>query len=56
MEKDKRFEVKFTQGVLRGFQVIVDKNTGVNYLFATSSEGCGLTVLVDAEGKPIVTP
>ncbi|MDD6794385.1 MAG: hypothetical protein PUE01_03080 [Clostridiaceae bacterium] len=30
MEKDKRFEVKFTQGVLRGFQVIVDKNTGVN--------------------------
>ena len=37
-------------------QILVDKKTGVNYLFVQSGYAGGLTVLVDANGKPIVTP
>ena len=37
-------------------RVLVDRLTGVNYLWAASGYAGGLTVLVDAEGKPIVTP
>jgi hypothetical protein len=35
--------------------VLVDRKTGVNYLFATSGNAGGLTVLVDAQGNPVVT-
>ena len=35
---------------------LVDKKTGVNYLFVSSGYAGGLTVLVDAQGKPIITP
>ena len=35
--------------------IIVDKKTGVNYLMVRSGYGAGLTPLLDAEGKPIVT-
>ena len=34
----------------------VDRKTGVNYLFSSSGNAGGLCVLVDREGKPIVTP
>lgn len=37
-------------------QILIDKKTGVNYLFVQSGYAGGLTVLVDATGKPIVTP
>lgn len=36
--------------------IYVDKQTGVNYLFSASGYAGGLTVLVDRDGKPIVTP
>ncbi len=36
-------------------RVLVDRKTGVNYLWTTAGYAGGLTVLVDAEGKPIVT-
>ena len=36
--------------------IYVDKKTGVNYLFSCSGNAGGLCVLVDREGKPIVTP
>ena len=36
--------------------IYVDKKTGVNYLFAQSGYAGGLCVLVDRDGKPIVTP
>lgn len=35
--------------------VIVDKETGVNYLYVHRGYGGGLTPLIDADGKPIVT-
>lgn len=36
--------------------ILVDKKTGVNYLWTSGGYSGGLTVLVDADGKPIVTP
>ena len=37
-------------------RILVDRETGVNYLWTASGYAGGLTVLLDAEGKPIVTP
>lgn len=37
-------------------QILVDKKTGVNYLFVQSGYAGGLTVLLNADGKPVVTP
>lgn len=36
--------------------IYVDRQTGVNYLFSSNGNAGGLTVLVDRDGKPIVTP
>ena len=56
-KKDKRFIVKEQQGGFPiGATVLVDKHTGVNYLYVNSGYGGGLTVLVDTLGNPIVTP
>jgi len=56
-KKDKRFIVKEQQGGFTiGAYVLVDRQTGVNYLYANSGYSGGLTVLVDAMGNPIVTP
>lgn len=38
------------------YKVLVDKATGVNYLQITNDFEGGLTVLLDKDGKPIVTP
>ena len=37
-------------------RVLVDRETGVNYLWTASGYAGGLTVLLDADGKPVVTP
>ena len=37
-------------------RVLVDRKTGGNYLWTSGGYAGGLTVLVDAEGKPIVAP
>ena len=54
---DKRFEFQKPEreNILTEATVIVDKKTGVNYLFVRSGYGAGLTPLLDPEGKPIVT-
>ncbi len=54
-KKDKRFEVVYTQG-LGTFEILVDRETGVNYLFHASGYAGGMTPLLDREGKPVVTP
>ena len=36
-------------------EIYVDRKTGVNYLFSSSGYAGGLCVLVDREGKPIVS-
>ena len=57
MAKERFVEV-YSQGVIRGTKIIVDTETGVNYLLASHDlrVGTGLTVLVDQDGKPVVTP
>lgn len=37
-------------------EIWVDKRTGVNYLFHASGYAGGLTPLLNADGKPVVTP
>ena len=56
-KKDKRFVIT-QQNVGFGMSqyVLVDKETGVNYLYVASGYSGGLTVMLDAMGKPIVTP
>ena len=36
--------------------IYVDRETGVNYLFAQSGYAGGLTPLLNADGTPVVTP
>ena len=55
MAKDKRFEVVYSQGA-GSTQVWIDRETGVNYLYHASGYAGGMTVLLDSDGKPIVTP
>ncbi|GAA0127398.1 hypothetical protein UT300019_33020 [Clostridium sp. CTA-19] len=55
MKQEKRFEVVSTQGNIESYRIIVDKETGVNYLYISNGTSGGLTVLVDSEGKPIIT-
>lgn len=52
-----RFVETYSQGVTNVRKIIVDTQTGVNYLLASSNMtgGCGLTVLMDKDGKPVVT-
>ena len=58
-KKEERFEVIFRDG--SGLkdegvrQILVDKETGVNYLCWKSGYGAGVTPLLDSEGKVIVT-
>ena len=58
-KKEKRFiRTVVESGGLSGnnMSVYVDRKTGVNYLFSSSGYAGGLCVLVDRDGKPIVTP
>ena len=50
-----RFERVYTQGMMRAMEIWVDKKTGVNYLFHQAGYSGGLTVLLDADGKPVVS-
>lgn len=56
-KKDKRFIVTEKEGseFTNFMQVIVDKKTGVNYLWIKSGYSGGLTPLLDREGKPVIT-
>ena len=51
---NKRFEVKESRGVLSAGKIIVDTETGVNYLFWQEGYAGGLTPLLDRDGKVIV--
>ena len=56
MEKNDRFEKVYSQGVLTSMEIWVDRETGVNYLYRQSGNSGGMTVLLDKDGKPIITP
>ncbi len=57
--KDNRFIIVAKEGKAlkdEGFrQILVDQETGVNYLMIKSGYGLGITPLVDQDGKPIIS-
>ncbi len=53
--ENKRFETIYSQGTITRIEVFVDKETGVNYLYRADGYAGGLTVLLDKDGKPVIT-
>ena len=56
MAKNNRFEIVYSQGTLDVVKILVDKETGVNYIFTKEGYAGGLTPLLDKDGKVVVTP
>ena len=56
MPKQERFKRVYKQGKRSVLEIWVDRETGVNYLWREDGYSGGLTVLVDAQGRPVVTP
>ncbi len=54
MAREKRFEKVYSQNA-GSVEILIDKETGVNYLFYASGYAGGLTVLLDKDGKPVIT-
>ena len=58
-KKDNRFEVVFRDGSsIREDgqrQILVDTETGVNYLVWKAGYAGGITPLLDREGKPVIS-
>ena len=52
----KRFEFTEKEGISEGAKIIVDKETGVQYLLVHWTNVGGLTVLIDKDGKPLLDP
>ena len=55
MANDKRF-IKIYSQDMGSTKILVDKETGINYLLVSSGYAGGLTVLLDKDGKPVITP
>lgn len=54
MAKDKRFKKVYSQD-MGTIEILVDKETGVNYLYRQSGYSGGMTVLLDKDGKPVIS-
>ncbi|OOM71076.1 hypothetical protein CLPUN_50680 [Clostridium puniceum] len=54
-ESNERFNVILKEGTMSGCKIIVDKETGVNYLFSWDGYAGGITPLLNQEGKPVIT-
>ena len=56
-KKENRFVRVYSQGgFARSMEIWVDKKTGVNYVCTQSGYGGGMTVLLNRDGTPVVTP
>ena len=58
MADNKRFVKTYSEGAFSGsgFDMWVDTETGVNYVWRGSGYARGLTVFLDRDGKPVITP
>ena len=54
-KKEERFIRVYSEN-LGCEQILVDRLTGVNYLFVQSGYAGGLTPLLKADGTPVVSP
>lgn len=56
-KKEKRFQTEFKESdIATESRVIVDSQTGVQYLFFFNGGAGGMTLLVDTEGRPLLSP
>ena len=51
-----RFIKTYAQGVVTQTSIWVDSVTGVNYIYHSDGYSGGMTVLLDSDGKPVITP
>lgn len=51
-----RFQEVYSQGIVNMVRILVDRETGVNYLVVSSGESGGITPLIGPDGRPVVTP
>lgn len=56
VKKNDRFVKTYSQGALYSIEILVDKETGVNYVFCQSGHAGGLTPLLNKDGTPVITP
>ena len=54
-KKDERF-IKVHSENMGSEMIFVDRQTGVNYLFVSSGYAGGLTVLLNRDGTPVISP
>ena len=45
----------YSQGAVNLIEIWVDKETEVNYIYRQSGYSDGMTVLMDSDGKPVIT-
>ena len=57
MAEEKRFVVVYKQGGFAnpGVKILVDTQTGVNYMWAEGGYAGGLTPLLNRDGTPVIT-
>lgn len=59
MEQNNRFEIVYGEGSLLSSdgarQILVDKETGINYLIFRIGNQCAITPLLDSNGSPTAT-
>lgn len=53
---DDRFVKTYSQGMVNVMEIWVDRITGVNYLYHAAGYSGGLTPLLNADGRPVITP
>lgn len=53
-KKEERF-VKIYSENFDSEVILIDKKTGVNYLFVSRGYASGLTPLLDRDGKPVIS-
>lgn len=54
--KEKRFKRLYPNGPTDGCDIWIDSVSGINYFRLTDIPAGGLCVLLDKDGKPVVTP
>ena len=53
---EKRFVKIYSDGMMNVSEIWVDTKTGVNYFYHQAGYSGGMTVLLDREGKPVISP
>lgn len=55
-KENERFKVVYKQdSIASSYKIIVDTQTGVNYLINTEGYAGGITPLLDRDGKPVIS-